>query len=366
VQDLDRVRVVHTSILVPERVVEGTREDGAMTSAEENACFPKDRFITTTDGTPIAYTVVGDGALSPSRPPGRAKIPILFVNGWSCTDTYWSGIAPAVVEAGHRALLVDTRGHGQSGLPRPPGFNSHALRPEDVSVERVAADFLEVLDDADIETAALAGHSIGVQLIFEIFRQAPDRVAALLPVAGTFENPIQTFADQPVLDRLFPIADVLFRVLPFGFLQPVVRRISSPATALGMLQAVKVAGPKVTASRIAPHVTQICAIDFSVLWRMIGGFRNHHAVEVLPSVTAPTLIFAGCRDYFAPQAVQRRMHELVSDSEIVWFEEGGHMLPLEEPDTIAAAMVEFLARRVPLAAAADGDRGGTYSAHSPS
>lgn len=334
-----------------------------MTSAEEYACFRKDRFITTTDGTPIAYTVIGDSALSSSLPPGTAKVPVLFVNGWSCTDTYWSGIAPAVVESGHRAVLVDTRGHGQSGLPRPPGFNAHALRPEDVSVERVAADFVEVLDDAGIEVAALAGHSIGVQLIFEIYRQAPHRVAALLPVAGTFENPVETFADRPVLDRLFPIADALFRVLPFGFLQPVVRRISAPETALTMLQAIKVAGPKVTAQRIAPHVTQICATDFSVLWRMIGSFRDHHAADMLPGVTASTLIFAGGKDYFAPPGVQRRMHELIPESEIVWFEEGGHMLPAEEPDTIADGMVEFLARRVPLIAAAGDDA--AYPAPSP-
>jgi pimeloyl-ACP methyl ester carboxylesterase len=335
-----------------------------MTAAEEYACFPKDRFITTTDGTPIAYTVVGDGAHSSSRPPGPAKVPILFVNGWSCTDTYWSDIAPAVVESGHPAVLVDTRGHGQSGLPRPSGCNAHALRPEDVSVERVASDFLEVLDDAGIEVAALVGHSIGVQLIFEIYRQAPDRVAALLPVAGTFENPVQTLADQPVLDRLFPIADALFRVLPFGFLQPVIRRISAPETALAMLQAIKVAGPKVTAQRIAPHVKQICAIDFSVLWRMIGGFRNHHAVEVLPGVTAPTLIFAGGKDLFAPPSVQRHMHELIPASEIMWFDEGGHMLPAEEPDSIAAGIVEFLVRRAPLAAAAGDDA--AYRSHSPS
>jgi pimeloyl-ACP methyl ester carboxylesterase len=316
-----------------------------MTPAEEYACFPKDRLVTTTDGTPIAYTVVGDGV----------EVPVLFVNGWSCTDTYWSGIAPVLVEAGHRAVLVDTRGHGQSGLPRPPGFNSSGLRPEDVSVERVAADFVEVLDDAGIDHAALAGHSIGVQLIFEIYRQAPGRVTALLPVAGTFENPVRSFAGVPVLDRLFPVADALFRVLPFGFLQPVVRRISAPETALTMLQAVKVAGPKVTADRIAPHVVQICEIDFSVLWRMIGGFRNHRAAEVLPDVAAPTLVFAGGKDLFAPPEVQRRMHELIPESELVWFEEGGHMLPAEEPEAIASGMLEFLDRRARVATAAGGD-----------
>ena len=153
------------------------------------ARFPKDRVITTSDGTTIAYTVVGDGA----------GVPILFVNGWSCTDTYWCDIGPAVVDAGHRGVFVDTRGHGESGLPRAAGFNAWSLRPEDVSVERVAADFVEVLDDAGIDRAALAGHSIGVQLIFEIYRQAPDRVAALFPVAGTFENPVKTFAGKPIV-----------------------------------------------------------------------------------------------------------------------------------------------------------------------
>jgi pimeloyl-ACP methyl ester carboxylesterase len=310
-----------------------------MTPAQEYACFPKDRFITTSDGTRIAYTVLGEGE----------EVPVLFVNGWSCTDTYWSTIAPMLVDAGHRAVLVDTRGHGQSGLPRPPGFNSLGLRTEDVSVERVAADFIEVLDDAGIELAALAGHSIGVELIFEIYRQAPERVVALFPVAGTFENPVQSFAGVPVLDRLFPIADVLFRVLPFGFLQPVVRRISSPDTALALLQAMKVAGPKVTAERVAPHVIQICEIDFSVLWRMIHAFRNHRAAELLPEVAAPTLVFAGRKDLFAPPEVQQRMHDLIPESELVWFEEGGHLLPAEEPQEIAAGMLEFLARRVRVA-----------------
>ena len=250
------------------------------------------------------------------------------------------------MHAGHRAVFVDTRGHGESGLPRPAGFNARGLRPEDVSIERVAADFVEVLDDAGIDRAALAGHSIGVQLIFEIYRQAPDRVAALFPVAGTFENPVKTFADLAVLDRLFPVADALFRVLPFGFLQPAVRRLSAPETALKGLQAMKIAGPKVTAEQIGPHVAQICNIDFAVLWRMMGGMRRHRAAELLPTVAAPTLIFAGVKDRFAPPSVQRRMQELIPDSEIRWFEEGGHMLPVEESDAIAAAMVEFVDRRV--------------------
>jgi pimeloyl-ACP methyl ester carboxylesterase len=220
-----------------------------------------------------------------------------------------------------------------------------------MSMERVAADFVEVLDDAGIDRAALSGHSIGVQVLFEIYRQAPDRVAALLPVAGNFENPMLTFAGMPVIDRVFPVADALFRLVPFGFLQPAVRRIRSAETALSMMRAIRIAGPKVTAEQIAPHMEQIACIDFSVLWRMIGSSRNHRAADLLPKVTAPTLVFAGRKDLFAPPALQQRMRELIPDAEIVWFDEGGHLLPAEEPEAIAAGMVEFLARRVPLGTA---------------
>jgi hypothetical protein len=57
----------------------------AVVRAREYACFPKARFIDATDGAPIACTVLGEGTC----------LPILFVNGWSCTDTYWCDIAPS-------------------------------------------------------------------------------------------------------------------------------------------------------------------------------------------------------------------------------------------------------------------------------
>ena len=107
----------------------------AIPTAREYAIWPKDRTVTVSDGTPIAYTVVGDGP----------KTPILFVNGWTCSDAYWVAIAPSMVEAGHPVILVDTRGHGESGLPRDPGFLARNIRGDDVSTERLAKDVLPVL-----------------------------------------------------------------------------------------------------------------------------------------------------------------------------------------------------------------------------
>jgi pimeloyl-ACP methyl ester carboxylesterase len=304
--------------------------------AAEYAIFAKDRRVTVSDGTTIAYTVVGAGG---------DRTPVVFVNGWTCPDAYWVGIGPSIVDAGHPAVFVDTRGHGQSGLPRPPGFAARNLRDDDVAVDRLARDLTEVLDDAGIETAAFVGHSMGVQLIFELLRVAPERVAALVPVAGTFENPVRSFADLPVLDRIYPVADVLFRLVPFELLRPVMARIDSPEFGLRVVKAIRVAGPKVTADHLAPHVSQIADVNFSVLWRMMSALRLHSTADLLPSTDVPVLVLAGRRDLFTPPSVQQRMADLIPDAEIVWFEDSGHMLPVEEPEGITNALLDFLERR---------------------
>jgi len=305
-------------------------------AAREYAIWPKDRTVTVSDGTPIAYTVVGDGA----------KTPILFVNGWTCTDSYWAVIGPGVIEDGHPAVFMDTRGHGESGLPRDPGFLARKLRTEDVTTERLARDVLEVIDDAGFERVALAGHSLGVQIIVEACRIAPEKVAALFPVAGTFENPVKTFADIGIFDRIYPIAEVLLGVFPFEFLKPINKGIANPETGLKMVRLIRVAGPKVTSERLAPHLKQIIELDFSVLFKMMSEQRRHKSAEFLPQIQAPTMIFAGRRDLFTPPSVQEKMAELIPDAEIVWFDEGGHMLPIEEPEGIAAGMCDLMSRRV--------------------
>ena len=60
----------------------------------------------------------------------------------------------------------------------------------------------------------------------------------------------------------------------------------------------------------------------------------------------PVLVLAGRRDLFTPPSVQDKMAALIPGNEIVWFEESGHMLPIEEPAGIVEAMSDFFARRV--------------------
>jgi pimeloyl-ACP methyl ester carboxylesterase len=330
--------VIDEKAPTPSGSMSAPAESGEVLRARKHAVFPKDRRIRASDGTRIAYTLVGDGM----------RTPIVFVNGWTCSDAYWVGIGPGVVEAGHRALFLDTRGHGESGLPRSPGLCAHNLRAEDVDPARLARDVWEVLDDAGIEQAVLAGHSMGVQTIIECYRLAPWRIAGLIPIAGTFENPVKTFFDLAVLDRLYPIAEVLFRFMPFEALRPIIRRTANPRIGHRVVQLIRVGGPKVQEVHLAPHMAQVGDVNFSVLFRMMSELRRHRTADLLPTIEAPVLVLAGHKDVFTPPSVQQVMADVIPESEIVWFEDAGHMLPIEEPEALTAAILDFLTRRVSL------------------
>jgi len=304
--------------------------------AHEYARFPKDRAVEVSDGTRVAFTVLGGGP----------KVPVVFVNGWTCSDGYWAKIAAAVSEAGYPAVFVDLRGHGESGLPRRPGVAARRLRAEDLSADRLARDVVEVMDAAGLARAVLVGHSIGVQIVVEVCRIAPERVAGLVAVAGAFENPVKTLAGRPILDRLYPIVNAFMPYLPLEALRPVLRRVATPTLGRRVAGAVGAAGPKVTAQDMAAHMRHVGDLNFSVLVKMLSSLRGHRTASFLPQITAPTLVLAGSRDLFTPPRVPKQMVSAIPDAEIVWFEQAGHLLPVEEPDGAAHALLNFLAERV--------------------
>jgi pimeloyl-ACP methyl ester carboxylesterase len=211
------------------------------------------------------------------------------------------------------------------------------------------ADVIEILDHAGLGRAVLVGHSMGVQGIFEAYRVGGHaRVAGIVPVAGTYENPVPTFAEKEVLDRLFPIGDALLSRLPFAALRPVMGQAHRmpPAVSMRIIRALLRTAPSVTFADVERHVRQVGDVDFAVMWRMLSGMRHHSAAGVLPTIEVPVLILAGARDHFTPLSVQERMHALIPESELVVFDDGGHLLPVEEADGIAEALVEFVRRRI--------------------
>lgn len=313
------------------------------------ARFPKDRRVVVDDGTTIAYTVLPPPVTRAK--PGAAKataplVPVVFANGWSCPDGYWADIAPQVQASGHPCVLFDTRGHGASGLPAEPGRGARNLSPDDLSIPRFARDLLAVLDDAAIERAVVMGHSMGVQTALETYRLAPQRVEALVLVAGPYENPLKTLYGLPVADFAFPLARSVMRIVP-EIVRPVWATIGPARIGHFGARLARAAGPKSTAAGLHPYLLHLAASDPAVLFATADAMRRHSAADLLPDIEAPTLIIGAGHDVFTPVSASRHMAEQIPHSELVLFPDAGHTLPIEEPDAVSEATLDFLDRRLP-------------------
>jgi pimeloyl-ACP methyl ester carboxylesterase len=287
--------------------------------------FPKPDRVTVDDGVELVYGVVGEGD----------RTPIVFANGWSCSDSYWAGILPPLRDAGHPCLVFDTRGHGESSADA-----------DDFTVPRLAADLLAVLDDAGVDKPVLVGHSMGVQTILEAWRQAPDRVSGLVPVAGSYGNPLRTFYGSSIAHYLFPLTALLGSTIPRWF-TPVLRSLTR-TTSFAHLGArlVRGAGPKVTQEGLEPYMLHLASRDPVVLLKAAAGMRDHTLEDELPRIDVPVLVVAGGKDTFTPPRCSAHMARTIPDAEAVWFGDAGHTLPIEEPDAIAEAIEDFITRRV--------------------
>src|SRR5687767_9340209 len=67
-----------------------------------------------TDGTKIVYECVGDGD------------PFVLLHGFSDTRETWreAGYVERLIQRGRRSILIDCRGHGESGKPHDPNAYS--------------------------------------------------------------------------------------------------------------------------------------------------------------------------------------------------------------------------------------------------
>ena len=114
-------------------------------------------------GVSIAWEAVGPAD-------GR---PVLVVHGFgSNRRANWldAGWAEPLAAAGIRGVLVDLRGHGESGKP---------AGPEHYAPAAFLADLVAVLDDLGIERAGYLGYSFGARLGWELGRARPERFLPL-------------------------------------------------------------------------------------------------------------------------------------------------------------------------------------------
>lgn len=101
---------------------------------------------------------------------GSGSPPLLFVHGWCCDHSHWRGQLPDF-SAAHRCVAIDLRGHGDSDKP-----------DEDYTIGRFVDDVAWLIEEVQIDTPVLIGHSMGGCIGLNLAHRYPDLLRALVMV----------------------------------------------------------------------------------------------------------------------------------------------------------------------------------------
>lgn len=260
-------------------------------------------YLTLRDGTRICYDDLGSGP------------PLLLVHGFLMSRHLWM-YQIAELRDRYRIIAPDLRGHGESD--RPAG--SYAP-------DQHAADLVELLEALNLAGVAVAGWSMGGQVVAALYQRARERIDRLAIINGT----VCMLADDEYPYGRTPEAHArniaaLKEDYP-GLVRSFVQSIFSRDVGQAMLDFVE---------QIAFRVPLWVALD---QWEAMG---RTDLRDVLPEIAGPCLLLHGTEDLRISPRVAEWMAERVKQPRLVLLDDIGHTPFIEDPATFNAALEEWL------------------------
>ena len=227
-------------------------------------------------------------------------MPILLVPGLVCSPRIFAPVVPALWRLGPVTVANHIRDDNMGAIARrilaeaPPRF-------------------------------ALAGHSMGGYIAFEIMRQAPDRVAklALINTQARADTPEATERRRGVMGRAKAgeYSAVLDELFP-GFVHP------SRRDDAALRQLVRDMGDEVGVQGFVRQQTAI-----------IGRVDSR---PCLAWIKCPTLVLSGDEDNTIPNSLSKEMADGIHGAKLVILPDCGHFPQPEQPEATAAVLLEWL------------------------
>ena len=249
--------------------------------------------------------------------------PVVLLHGFPDSHALWRHQVPALVEAGHRVIVPDLRGFGESS--KPPEVERYGVLD-------LVGDVLGILDAVGAERVHVVGHDWGAALAWAMAAFVPDRVDHL--VALSVGHP-SAFRDAGLVQR-----QKSWYMLLFQFEEIAEQWLSADDFANMRLWSQH------------PDIDQV-VVDLArpgALTAALNWYRaNLHPrtwIEpplVFPQVNAPTMGVWSSGDFALDEA------GMVGSSRYVdgpWryerVEGAGHWMQLEAADEVSALLVDFL------------------------
>ncbi len=229
-------------------------------------------------------------------------VPLILIHGAGGVHLHWP---PQLRRwAGGRVVALDLPGHGQSGGPQCG------------SIAEFAQATVKLLDELQISRAVVAGHSMGSGIAQTLALDYPDRVAGLVLVgAGARLRVAPQIMDG--IQKDFPGTVSLIIQWAFGPNAP------EPLTRLAR-------------ERMLQTPPQVLLADYAAC-------NAFDVMERVANIAAPALVLAGTADKMTPEKYGRYLAEHIPGAQLRLFEGAGHMVMLEQPDEVTAAITAFVA-----------------------
>jgi len=237
---------------------------------------------------------------------------LLFIHGLMASGAMYQPVLPALATH-HHVIVPDLRGHGRSGaLPRP------------YSVEQLARDLAQLLDDLQIDAAHILGYSQGGAVAQQFARDYPKRVHSLVLACTYAYN---------MLSR---------RERLEGMLSPWLVRI------LGMRRLARLVIYSGGGRRMPPETARwlqgiLAANDTARMVAAVEAMKVFDSRPWLHQITCPTLVIAGAEDTAVPLAHAQMLAQGIPGAQLRIVDGAGHFLLWTHPDVVVHTTEAFLA-----------------------
>lgn len=253
---------------------------------------------------------------------GDEPVPtVLALHGFPESANEWRPVAEILARNGVRVVAPLQRGYS-------PGARPTAV--EDYSIELLAEDVLAVAEDLQLGAFHLVGHDWGACVAWWLAGHQPNRLTSLVAISvphlGAFAEAIGTDPDQQERSAYF----TLFR-------EP--GKAEDVLLADGARRLRAMFTDAVPEDLVTQHMDVVGTRDG--LTGALNWYRAMRSYE-LPDVSVPTTFIWGDQDMaIARSGAEATAERMTGDYRFVPVSGGGHWIPEENPELVAA---EVLAR----------------------
>jgi len=210
-----------------------------------------------------------------------------------------------------------------------------------ITYQQIAEDAIELLNFLNIKSCITIGHSMGVNICFEMFRLAPATQKGMILITGTNFPVNEIMFNTNLMSFVFPIFQQVLKndKIPFMLLWEFL--VTNPVTEkLIHHQGFNV--KTVDSEFIRTYLYKIAELGPELFATLYDQMNSHFVNNIFPDINIPVLIISGDSDKVIPPWIQYELAESLNFSELYIVHEGSHVPQVDFPQMINERIEVFL------------------------